>query len=85
MVNKISKRAYERLILKKCEDNRIWLNKMTYISPTDEQKIKLADAILDKLNCKTTQIPSVGITDNDEKIRDLAELTPMLYLRVNWS
>jgi hypothetical protein len=76
---------YKKLALKKCEDNHIWLNKMMYMFPTDEQKIKLADAILEKLKTKSTQIPGESITDNTEVGRELAELTPVLYLKVNWS
>jgi hypothetical protein len=81
----ISERVYTKRILKKLEDNHIWLNKLVYFNPTDEQKIKLAEMILDKLQEKSTQIPSHGITSEFRTIRELAELTPELYLRVNWS
>ena len=82
----ISEKEYAKMILQKCEDNHIWLNKLTYlINPTDEQKIQLANLVLDKLRCKETQIPSHGITDEHDVVRELAELTPTLYLRVNWS
>ena len=83
---KMSKSEYTKLVMKKCEDNHIWLNRAMYqFSPTDKQKIDLANMILDKLNCKSTQIPSRGITDECEGMRDLAEYTPVLYLTVNWS
>ena len=76
---------YQKLVVKKCEDNHLWINKMTYISPTDEQKIALANVILQKLQTKETQIPSRGVTDECEGMRELAELTPMLYMSINWS
>lgn len=84
--NKMSKADYQNLVVKKCEDNHLWINKMTYIfSPTDEQKIALANIILEKLQMKSTQIPSRGITDDCEGMREMAELTPMLYMSINWS
>lgn len=83
---KISKSEYNKLALEKCEDNYIWLSKMVYyIHPSDEDKIRLADIIIAKLSEKSTQIPSEGITDDNEGIRELAALTPVLYLKVNWS
>jgi len=83
---KMSDKEYTKLVLEKLDENHIWLNKMTYfIHPSDEEKIKLANMILDKLTCKSTQIPSKGITSDDNCMRELAELTPILYLRVNWS
>jgi hypothetical protein len=87
MTEKImSKAQYQRLVMKKVEDNHIWINKTTYwFSPTDEQKIALANMILAKLAEKSTQIPSRGITDECKSIRELAELTPILYLSINWS
>ena len=87
MTEKImSKAQYQRLVMKKVEDNHIWINKATYyFSPTDEHKIALANMILAKLSEKSTQIPSRGITDECKGIRELAELTPILYLSINWS
>lgn len=82
---RIPNQDYTKLVLKKCEDNHIWLNKMAYISPTLEQRLALADTILEKLRTKSTQIPESGITDEDETMRKLAELTPVLFLKVNWS
>lgn len=76
---------YTQQILKKCKDNHIWLNKAQYMFPSDEQKLKLADAILDKLRCSCSQLPSEGITDECDGMRELAALTPILYLTVNWS
>lgn len=80
VVERITKLDYQKLVVKKCEDNHLWINKMTYISPTDEQKIALANVILQKLQTKETQIPSRGVTDECEGMRELAELTPMLYM-----
>lgn len=83
---KIPENIYNQLVLKKCEDNHIWLNKITYaICPTNEEKIALADMILEKLRAKDAQIPSRGITDDIDIVRQLAILTPELYLRINWS
>lgn len=83
---KMSIPEYQKLVIKKCEDNHLWINKATYLfHPTDEQKIALANIILEKLQMKSTQIPSRGITDECEGMRDLAELTPMLYMSINWS
>jgi len=83
---KMSESDYVKLAMEKCDSNHIWLNKMVYyIRPSNEDKIKLADMILDKLKAKSTQIPSGGITSDSELMREMAELTPVLYLRVNWS
>jgi len=83
---KIPKEKYQEMVNEKLEHNHIWLNKMVYfIHPTDEEKIRLADMILYKLNTRSTQIPADGITDDSELMREMAVLTPMLYLRVNWS
>jgi hypothetical protein len=85
MANKISEEDYTKMVIEKVEKNHIWLNKMNYLFATDEQKIALANIILDKLKCKTTQLPSHCIADEDEGMRELAELTPILYLSINWS
>ena len=82
---RVTKEQYQEMLFKKCEDNHIWLNKMVYILPSDDDKIKLADMILDKLQQKSTQIPSDGITSEIDVVRELAILTPVLYLKVNWS
>jgi len=83
---KMSESDYVKLAMEKSDSNHIWLNKMVYyISPSDADKIKLADMILDKLKTKSTQIPAEGITSDSELMREMAELTPILYLRVNWS
>ena len=85
-MEKITEEEYNQKVIKMCEKNHIWLNKMTYfISPTVEQKIALADMILEKLNTKSCLLPSNGITVDHEKVRELAELTPILYLSINWS
>jgi len=76
---------YTKLVIQKCEENHIWLNKLIYLYPSDEQKIKLAESILDKLKDKSTQIPSDLITSESEVMREMAVLIPVLYLRVNWS
>lgn len=85
MTEKMNEEDYKNLAFKKCNDNHIWLNKMTYIIPSDEDKIRLADLILEKLRTKTTQIPAEGITSDSDHMRELAELTPVLFLKVNWS
>ena len=82
---RIPEEEYQKQIVENCEQNHIWLNKAVYLFPTDEAKIKLADMILAKLNHKSTQIPASGITCETDVVRELAELTPMLYLSVNWS
>ena len=82
---RIPEEEYQKQIVEKCEQNHIWLNKAVYLSPTNDAKIKLADMILAKLNHKSTQIPASGITCETDTVRELAELTPMLYLSVNWS
>jgi hypothetical protein len=79
------KENYSELVLKKCRDNHIWLNKMAYLDPSNEMKIQLADTILNELRQSSTQIPGEGITISSEYFRELAELTPVLYLAVNWS
>jgi DNA-directed RNA polymerase subunit H (RpoH/RPB5) len=81
----ISEEDYKKSVLEKLEQNHIWLNKMIYLSPSDEQKILLAESVLDKLRQASTQLPSECITSDDEVMRELAQLTPILYLKVNWS
>ena len=85
MTKRMTESNYTKLVIEKTRDNHIWLNKMHYRFASDEQKIKLANMILDKLNTKSTQIPGHGITDECEGMRELAELTPTLYLSINWS
>ena len=82
---RISEKDYLNLVLRKCKENHISLNEMRYLEPTDEQKIKLANIILQKLRCSSTQIPYEGITSDSESFRELAALTPVLYLTVSWS
>lgn len=82
---RMTRREYDKRVLKKCEDNHIWLNKMTYLNPSQKQKIQLADTILEKLRRQSSQLPSEGIVGEDATMRKLAVLTPILYLKVNWS
>lgn len=83
---KIPEDKYKEMVLEKCEENHIWLNRMVYgIHPTDDQKIKLADQIIKKLHDKSSQIPSHEITSDNVSMREFAKLTPCLYMRVNWS
>lgn len=81
----ISEEDYKKLVFEKLKNNHIWLNKMAYLSPTILQKIQLADMILEKLQNQSTQIPPDNITSDNEGMRELAQLTPILYLRINWS
>ena len=85
MPEKIPEDCYTKMMIEKCEENHIWLNKLSYLNADDAQKIHLANIILEKLNCKSTQLPDRGITDDLDVIRELAELTPILYLSINWS
>ncbi len=81
----MKKEEYNNKIIEKCHVNHIWLNKLTYISPSDADKIALADMILAKLNNKGTQLPSSLVTEESEQLQKIAELTPILYLSINWS
>lgn len=76
---------YKELAYQKANDNHIWLNAMNCINPTDEFKIKLADMILEKLNFESCLIPGSSIISDDETLKKLGELTPILFLRINKS
>ena len=73
------------MVIGKLKDNSISLNAMHCIKPTDEFKMRLADTILEILKDKKRLLPQSGITSDNENIRELAELTPILYLEINQS
>lgn len=85
MAKKISKQEYLQMVFDQADSNHLWLNAFECIRPTDELKMKIGEWVLRKLNNKENLIPSDAITSDSEVSRELAELTPMLYLRINKS
>lgn len=76
---------YDKKALQAAKDNHIWLNAMNCVRPTDEFLISIGKTILSKLSKRDNLMPSDGITSNNESIRELAKLTPILYMSINKS
>ena len=62
MTKRMTESNYTKLVIEKTRDNHIWLNKMHYPFASDEQKIKLANMILDSLKHQINTDP--GARDN---------------------
>ena len=84
MPDKISKQKYQKMVYEKAKKNHIWINAFDCIHPSDELKKHVGEVVLHMLNCRET-IPSDGITSANETVRELAVLTPILYISVNKS
>lgn len=70
---------YEQDVIKSAEQNHIWLNAFQCLNPSDEFKIKLADAILGMLDKPSRRIHS----DFDDP--ELCKLHEELIVRINKS
>lgn len=70
----------QQRILDAVASNHIWLNAMQCINPTPEFCEQIGRQVLTMLDGNDNLIPAGG-----EVGSKLAELTPMLYLRINAS
>lgn len=82
---RMTEEEYALKATQRAKDNHIWLNAFSCISPTPEFKMKIGEMVLDKLNSKDCLMPSSGITSDLDVMRELAELTPVLYIKINKS
>lgn len=71
-------------VIANVETNRIWLNALHCINPSDEFKIRLANTILNMLNNEENLLP-LYLDDSDEEIGKMQKLIPVLYLSINKS
>lgn len=85
MTNKITKQKYNKMVFEKAEENHLWLNAFACLNPTDKLKMEIGEWVIAKLKDPENLIPSSSITDDSEIVREIAELTPVLYLSVNKS
>ena len=82
---KMTDKEYKKKVFKRLSENHIWVNSLFCIHPSDELKMKIGEQVLDMLNYSDGLLPSETITSEDKTMRDLANLKPILYLRVNKS
>ena len=76
---------YKDMVYKQSEENHIWLNAFSCVSPSDEFLKGVGRMVLDKLNHKDCLIPGSGITSDIDVMRELSEMGQQLILRVNKS
>lgn len=76
--------AYDKAVMESAKHNHIWLNAFNCIRPTVEFKLRLADQIMQMLDCKENLIHNHQDSDN-EALKRLGQLTPELVLRINKS
>jgi len=81
----MTEEEYNKQVVLKAKENHIWLNAISCIRPTPEFKMQIGENVLAMLNCKDRLVPASGITDELDVMRELAELTPVLYLTINKS
>lgn len=67
------------------KSNHLWVNAFLCVNPTTELKIQIGEWVLNNLKDKENLLPSSSITSEDKTVRELAELTPVLYLSVTKS
>lgn len=82
---RLTQKEWQEKVINKVKENHIWLNGFSCINPTDKFKISLADSILKKLNSRDCLMSDNGITSDNEAIRQLSGLTPILYISINKS
>ena len=88
----MGKRTTIEDIMEALEANHIWINKVRLINPDDDFAKQLGWMIIDKLKDKDYLLPDhfdepeEGFDEDlRNRMQELAELTPMLYLRINAS
>lgn len=77
--------GYAEKVLTMSEGNHMWISAFRCIRPSDELKLEIGTWVLKLLNDKENLLPSSSITSDNETVRELAELTQMLYISVNKS
>lgn len=83
--DKWTQRQWNKKVLQMCESNHIWLNAFHCINPTPKFCEQLGRSIIEKLKDKENLIPSSLITSDAEPAREIAKLTPILYMSINKS
>lgn len=81
--NKVS--DYANQVLEKVSQNHLWLNAFSCINPSNDFKRSIGEWVLSQIKVPENLLPSSGITDKNKTIRELAELTPVLYVSINKS
>lgn len=84
-MKKLTQEEYDKLTADTARSNHLWVNAFQLIHPTDELKQQIGEYIISLLKDKDNLLPSNGITSENQTVRELAELTPMLYVSVNAS
>ena len=74
----------DRAILQSVEDNHIWLNALQCINPTDEFCQTVGREVIRMAMDRRICLPS-RVGEPEDKVSDLSNLTPTIYLRVNAS
>lgn len=85
MTKKITKQEYDKRVSEMAQSNHMWLNALACIHPTQDLKIQIGEWVLKLLNDKENLLSSSGIESANKTIREVAELTPILYLSINKS
>jgi hypothetical protein len=79
----MTEEEYKTKVYDKVSENHIWLNAFACINPSSEFCEKLGRDIIQMLKEKDRLIHSYY--GDSEVLKTLAELTPILYLRINKS
>lgn len=85
MSEKIKQEDYNAQVFTKTKENHLWISAFRCIRPTDELKISIGEWVLDLLKDQESLLPAEYITSDNQTMRELAGLTPILYLSVNKS
>ena len=71
-------------VARQISENHIWINAFSLINPSPETLQGIGLEVVRMLKNKDNLLPAWhGETDGD--VHEIAELTPMLYLRINES
>jgi len=83
--DKWSKIKWSKKVLQKAQENHIWLNAFDCVRPTPAFCESLGRSIINKLRDEENLIPMSGITSDVEAMREIAKLTPIMYMSINKS
>lgn len=79
----MSKEEYKKQVIEKVQINRLSLNSLQCINPSNEFKIKLAELILAMLDDREKLLPDGIITESIGE--EIANKIPTLYLSISKS
>jgi hypothetical protein len=85
MSDKMTQEDYNKKAAEMAKSNHMWISAFACINPTDELKTQIGAWVLKLLRDEDNLMPSESITSENKTVRELAELTPVLYLMVNKS